>query len=325
MTIGDYTKGLRKYITCFRDFALKNSINPTALIADGIWCWFRYGCVLNQFIDGKFYKRKGFERKRILTYRKWGKLISKYNDKDYIHILQNKIDFNKYYKDYIGRDWLYSKEMNISQFEEFVRCHGEELFVKPIDDNEGHGIRIINVDKGNINSAFSKLHNEEVLIEERLKQHKDMMFSAQSVNTIRAYTVYDKKEKKAYILKTTLRAGIGDAIVDNSHSGGVSYEVDKGLGIIISSGWSHSKGDVMIHPSTNIFMPGYQLPHWSKVTSLIVKAAEMIPNVQFIGWDVAIKEDGPVLIEGNHDPDLDLLEFVGSYGYYHEIMTHLKN
>ena len=99
------------------------------------------------------------------------------------------------------------------------------------------------------------------------------------------------EQKKAYILKTTLRAGIGDAIVDNSHSGGVSYEVDKGLGIIISSGWSHSKGDVMIHPSTNIFMPGYQLPHWSKVTSLIVKAAEMIPNVQFIGWDVAIKED----------------------------------
>lgn len=55
-------------------------------------------------------------------------------------------------------------------------------------------------------------------------------------------------------------------------------------------------------------------------------AAERIPTVPFIGWDVAISShDEPLLIEGNHDPDLDMIEFVGSYGYYKKIIEMLEN
>ena len=80
----------------------------------------------------------------------------------------------------------------------------------------------------------------------------------------------------------------------------------------------------MIHPGTDIFMLGQLIPYWEEVKNLCCKAANKINQVRYIGWDVAIKEDGPILIEGNHDPDLDLVEFVGQYGYYKQIMKHLN-
>ena len=35
-------------------------------IIDGIWCWFRYGCVFNQYTEGGFYKYRGYHRKKFL-------------------------------------------------------------------------------------------------------------------------------------------------------------------------------------------------------------------------------------------------------------------
>lgn len=320
----NYILGLKKYVHELSSFAESNNLKKSIIVTDGIWSWLRYGCVLNQFTDGCFYERKGFERKRILTYRRWEKLISTSNSKDYIHILQNKATFNTFYADYIGREWLDSKKMRIDDFARFMERHDGQAIVKPVADNEGHGVRLIKANKGNIADLFQKLSKEEVLIEERLHQHPLMRFGAKSVNTIRAYTVYDKRTGKAYLLKTTLRVGIGNAIVDNRHSGGISYEVNLESGRIVSKGWSHRLSNVMIHPGTDICMLGYEIPHWKEVIELVEKAARMLPQVRFIGWDVAIMPDRPVLIEGNHDPDLDLLEFVGSYGYYNQIMQHLS-
>lgn len=324
MRLSHYIKGLRKYVSTISGFAKTNNLNSISLVADGIWCWMRYGCVLNQFLDGRFYERKFFERNRILTYRRWEKLIPTYNDKAYTHILQEKADFNRFFSSFIGREWMLSKTMTLQGFTDFMMRHNFEAIVKPVADNEGHGVRLLKVTSETMERSFAELQNEEFLIEERLAQHPDMEFGAQSVNTIRAYSVYDSKTQKAYVLKTTLRVGVGNAVVDNSHSGGISYEIDIATGRIVSKGWSHAKSNVCIHPGTEIYMPGREIPHWQQVVELVEKAASMIPQVKFIGWDVAIKKDGPVLIEGNHDPDLDLLEFVGSYGYYDTIMQHLR-
>ena len=49
-----------------------------------------------------------------------------------------------------------------------------------------------------------------------------------------------KKTEKAYVFKTSLRVGVGNSIVDNSHSGGQAYEVDIETGYVVSPSWSHN-------------------------------------------------------------------------------------
>ena len=164
----------------------------------------------------------------------------------------------------------------------------------------------------------------DFIIEEPVVQHQDMVFGNKSVNTIRAYTTYDKKLNKAFCIATTLRAGVGNSIIDNSHAGGLSYEIDIDTGVIDSRGWGHQNAGGIYHPNTEICMLGRKIPYWKEVIELCQNAASLIPEVAYIGWDVAITEKGPILIEGNHDPDIDVMEFVGKFGYYNIIMSHLR-
>ena len=39
-----------------------------------------------------------------------------------------------------------------------------------------------------------------------------------------------------------------------------------------------------------------------EAVELVKKAAEVVPQVGYVGWDVGISENGPVIIEGNSFP-----------------------
>lgn len=240
-----------------------------------------------------------------------------------IHYFKNKADFNTFYEEFIGREWLRSKTMTENEFKEFASKHGEAI-VKPLDDWEGNGIRMmVFPNSEGLNAAYETLKSENVLIEEVVVQHPEMVFDNKSVNTIRIYSVYDDTQRTAFLIKTVLRVGVGDSVVDNSHAGGCSYEVDVETGRIISMGWSHAMIGLIYHPGTEICMLGRKIPHWPEVKEMVKQAAEKLPSVKFIGWDVAVTEERPILIEGNHDSDLDLLEFVGHSGYLPVIRKHI--
>lgn len=316
-------KGIKKYILGYYNYGKRiEGISPCMFVIDGLWCWFRYGCMYNQFTEGGFYKYRSYHRKRILTYRIWQKVIKVNNPAD-IHYFKNKVDFNTFYKDFVGREWLYSQNMTETDFANFVYRYNTAI-IKPIDDWEGNGVSLVAFCNQDTKSLYNKFKSQKVLIEEVVKQHPEMTFNNRSVNTIRVYSIYDEVEQRAFVIKTTLRAGVGDSIVDNSHAGGCSYEIDVNTGRIISCGWSHTVTDQLFHPGSDICMLGREIPFWQEAMSMVKRAAEMMPSVKYIGWDVAIGKNGPLLIEGNHDPDLDIMEFVGRSGYLPTIRKHLK-
>lgn len=323
MNIKIILKGADKYRLALNELAKNTNAGKWYLYTDCVWSWLRYGCVLNHYTEGGFYLRKKFERKTIVTYRLWKKIL-KFNSKEHDHLLGNKLDFCKYFKDYIGREYLSSREMEFDEFMEFVKRY-DKVFIKPVDGLEGKGVTAITYEnEEQIKALFGELKNGDFILEEPVVQHHEMVFENKSVNTIRAYTTFDKKLNKAFCIATTLRAGVGNSIIDNSHAGGLSYEIDIDTGVIDSRGWGHQNAGGIYHPNTEICMLGRKIPYWNKVIELCQNAASLIPEVAFIGWDVAITENGPILIEGNHDPDIDVMEFVGKFGYYNTIMSHLK-
>jgi hypothetical protein len=62
------------------------------------------------------------------------------------------------------------------------------------------------------------------------------------------------------------------------------------------------------HPDTGAAITGRVLPLWDEVLALAAQAHRAFADRTVIGWDIAITADGPVLIEGNSGPDVDLLQ-----------------
>ena len=50
------------------------------------------------------------------------------------------------------------------------------------------------------------------------------------------------------------------------------------------------------------------LPDWPDALELVRSAHRAIPELVFVGWDIAFTPTGPVIVEANHDPDVNILQ-----------------
>jgi glutathione synthase/RimK-type ligase-like ATP-grasp enzyme len=74
------------------------------------------------------------------------------------------------------------------------------------------------------------------------------------------------------------------------------------LGMDASLGWFSA------HPDTGAIIEGRVLPSWEEAKRLAIKAHRAFADRTVVGWDIAILDDGPILIEGNGNPDLDIIQ-----------------
>lgn len=282
-----------------------------------------HGAILNHYVRGQLYKLKGCERRKSLTYRRILKTYERCNDKNYIPTLNNKHLFNAHFHNYVKRGWLYSQEMNFGDFNALCdRC--STLIVKPEDGVEGFGIRKCHPPQGvrEREALYKELVSISCMIEECIVQHPGMVFNNTSVNTVRAHSMIDANGE-VHILKMLLRAGVGDTVVDNYASGGCVYELDIKSGHIISPSLKKNGEEVSVHPGSDIYVLGRQVPMWDEVVNTVKSAHKELPQCRFIGWDVAITPTGIELIEGNHNPDYELFEFFGTKGWWSIIKKYL--
>jgi len=154
-----------------------------------------------------------------------------------------------------------------------------------------------------------------------------------SVATVRVLTVRNERgeiEATHAVFRMPQRAG---ALVDNIHAGGIAAPVDlatgklgraSDLGVRVDSRW-HER-----HPETGSQILGRALPHWAATVDLAKRAHDLIGDRVVVGWDIAILQDGPCLVEGNGKPDVDLIQRPHRAGLadsrFGELVAfHLKN
>jgi hypothetical protein len=153
---------------------------------------------------------------------------------------------------------------------------------------------------------------EKRVIEACLANHSNLAdLNLGALATARILTVRNEQgeiEATHAVFRMAQRRG---AHVDNIHAGGIAAPVDLAtgrlgqatdLGVRIDSAW-HVR-----HPVTGAQIEGRILPHWPEALALVRRAHDRIGDRVAVGWDVAILEDGPCLIEGNGKPDVDLIQ-----------------
>lgn len=227
-----------------------------------------------------------------------------------LDILRNKTLFNEECADYIGRIWCNSDELTFDEFTE--KFSGTKKFIyKPKGSSGGKGI--ITFELGE-NVSLKDVYEEVTamppgVVENYLIQHADMQkLSLKSVNTIRIVTIrtncdlFGIEPGKTHFVYAGVRMGTGTNIVDNMHSGGLIASVDIDTGKILTDAFSFELERFEKHPDTRSKIRGHKIPYFAEAKKLITKLCEDKNVEGYIGWDVAITENGPVIIEANTDP-----------------------
>ena len=114
---------------------------------------------------------------------------------------------------------------------------------------------------------------------------------------------------KVHFLYCAVRMGTGTSSVDNLHSGGLVAGVDLDSGIITTDAVDYEINGYEKHPDTQQRIKGFKIPHFDKVKKLIEEASSHISEA-YLGWDIAITQDGADIIEANSRPGVPIMQMV---------------
>jgi hypothetical protein len=119
-------------------------------------------------------------------------------------------------------------------------------------------------------------------------------------------------ENEPEVMAAMMRTSFGkNRTVDNLHAGGIGTLIDLEsgkLGPASNLGADARLGWFTAHPDTGAQIAGTPLPCWEEVKARAIDAHHAFNDRVAIGWDIAILEDGPIFVEGNGNPDLDILQ-----------------
>ncbi len=285
------------------------------IFCDMVWCGIRYGAGYVDYDVIGFYKLNSKQRKTMLTRGINNKFVRKLNEKEYWHLFNNKNEFNEIFREYLKRDFIYPVTEKHDETIEWLKKH-EVFFAKPNDGQCGKNIEKIKT--SDWNNDFEKLYNHLVenklyLLEETVIQCEEMnKLNKSSVNTTRMVSVMNDKGEVT-ILATFVRIGNGKC-VDNFNSGGMTAKVDVETGIILEEAVNKNGELFENHPLTGTKIKGFQIPYWNEAKEMVKEAAKKSKHVRYVGWDVAMSINGPVLIEGNQFPGHDIYQVAEKIG-----------
>lgn len=283
----------------------KTNKNSFIIFCDIIYCGFKYMAGYVDYEVFEFYNMKKDQRKTIITRGINNKYVKELNDKNYFKYIDDKTLFNENYNKFLKREWLDLRKTPFEDFSKFVKDK-KTIMAKTINLCCGKGIeKIIYSSNTNLEKLYYNLkENKQFLIEEYVSQHEDMnKLYPESVNTLRIVTLLrDNVPSVAFV---GLRIGNSGNVVDNFNHGGLLTYINN-KGIIDTPAIDKHGRYYESHPYTNTKIIGYKIPYFDEAISFAKELALVTPEIRYTAWDIAITNNGPVVIEGNPFPGHDV-------------------
>ncbi len=221
---------------------------------------------------------------------------SEHYQRDVVGRFKDKKGFIEFFSEFLGRK-CYCLEKCTE--EEFVAKTAtmKSVILKPVNEINGKGIMVIDLENMTPNKkaeVMGVIKNKCYILEERIKQHGRIeSLHPESINTMRIVTTLFDGEP--IITSGTLKMGTGKSQIDNFSTGGLIVRVgDEGYCDPVA--YDHTGKEYTAHPDSGIVFQGVKIPCWEDVRNTVKAAARKAAPAIFVGWDVAVGNDGRVFI-----------------------------
>jgi hypothetical protein len=294
--------------TSFLNYAQKISgRSKISLLADMLYCVFFYNISIEEYLQFNFCTANKKERGEYVGNRLMQEYQIKMNPGSDNNIFLNKLKFLEIYAPFIkhGHASLADLQADNDSVAKILHSKSGKIVLKSLIGSGGEGIEVIpvnNLDSPAIIKHLAATRND--YIEECVVQHKDLMrLSPSGLNTLRIMTQLNNDDE-VEILGAILRISINKT-VDNWHAGNMAAPVNISTGIVEGPAFymDITKPDEYYHPITGVEIIGFEIPYWKESIQTIKEIALYNKKCRAIGWDLAVTDNGPDLIEGNHDWD----------------------
>ena len=199
-----------------------------------------------------------------------------------------------------------------SQQSDVDKADSQKLIViKPARGTQGKGIHfmtheivfsMLNTDGNSVFSHHNNLFSKgEFIVEEYIDQHNEMKkINPYSVNTIRVITFITRKSE-VIPLSAMLRTSASEAGTDNFSTGGIVVGIDLETGKLKSRGFFKPGYGTTVdhHPLTQLKFADFAVPYWPEIIKLLQSAQKAFYHLNCVGWDVAVGQSGPIIVEAN--------------------------
>ncbi|MDH3594091.1 MAG: hypothetical protein OEU09_11120 [Rhodospirillales bacterium] len=138
------------------------------------------------------------------------------------------------------------------------------------------------------------------------------------MSSLRLFIIQDSDGPE--ILRASWKIAVGDNPADNfwrPENLLAAIDVESGRVSRVVQGAGPKLVELESHPDTGARLLDVELPLWPEVRDCCLRGANTLPNCHVQGWDVAITDNGPVLIElegdGGHPQMVQLAQGRGLY------------
>lgn len=200
---------------------------------------------------------------------------------------------------------------------------GKHYVVKPLQGGGGTGVRFLGAEGPDLvrfGVESLPVSTIETLVRSlpyhgfypKVAQHPDVArLFPNATNTLRVLMFRGAEDAEPRLLGAQLRVGNRTSAPLDSffYQGGLSVLVDA-QGTTVQAVQRDPRGHAALfthHPDTGAPLVGVGIPYWDDVLDALLTFHRNVPAFDFVGWDVLLTPERPLIIEGNHNPGLRTL------------------
>lgn len=294
-----------------------NGLSKDDMLYKSAYDYWMYGFRPDQQFYYHLWEKTHEEKKTYLSQMKQMVYDAYSNRMEDMHYLEDKYEAYELLKTYYKREVIkITSKDDFTKFEDFISRH-PQFVLKPLSLHDTYGVEKIDINSMSKNKeeiflsiinpgeSYDKDYTTDgyghsgAVLEEIVEQDPEYgKMSPKSLSVIRIGTL--RVKGKVHFLGTFTQMGVSDNLIVGASRGAIMVGVNINTGVVETKGYYENGDTTEEHPVSHLKLKGFQYPRWNELLDMLKEAASnMMPTINYVGWDVALTPKGWVVIEGN--------------------------